>query len=120
MQVHMKKNLFSASFYAKFYSLKISFIANYKIALIVKRMSFLAARVRLFREVKRNEQKKERRAYIADGRSARRGNKKTAPKDGLDYGATRLISRGNIEHSFTLAIPKKHAVIRSRPIAKPP
>ena len=38
MQVHMKKNLFSASFYAKFYSLKISFIANYKIALILKRM----------------------------------------------------------------------------------
>ena len=80
MQVHMKKNLFSASFYAKFYSLKISFIANYKIALVLKRMSFLAARVRLFREVKRNEQKKERRAYIADGRSARRGNKKDRPE----------------------------------------
>lgn len=34
--MHMKKNHFSASFYAKFYSLKISFIANYKIALIVE------------------------------------------------------------------------------------
>ncbi len=29
------------------------------------------------------------------------------------------MSRGNIEHSLTLAMPKKHAVIRSRPMAKP-
>ena len=36
------------------------------------------------------------------------------------YGATRLMSRGNIEHSLTLAMPRKHAVIRSKPMAKPP
>ena len=34
------------------------------------------------------------------------------------YGATRLMSLGNIEHSFTFAIPmpRKQAVIRSRPM----
>ena len=36
------------------------------------------------------------------------------------YGATRLMSLGNIEHSLTLAMPRKQAVIRSRPMAKPP
>ena len=51
--------------------------------------------------------------------------KKTVPEDGLDYvsmrqGATRLMSRGNIEHSLTFAIPRKQEVIRSKPMAKPP
>ena len=61
-----------------------------------------------------------RRAYIADGRESGETTKKTAPKDGLHYGATRLMSLGNIEHSLTLAMPRKQAVMRSRPMAKPP
>ncbi len=38
----------------------------------------------------------------------------------ISQGATLLISLGNIEHSLTLAMPRKQAVMRSRPMAKPP
>ena len=38
----------------------------------------------------------------------------------FSQGATLLISLGNMEHSLTLAMPRKQAVMRSRPMAKPP
>ncbi len=38
----------------------------------------------------------------------------------ISQGATLLISLGNMEHSLTLAMPRKQAVMRSRPMAKPP
>ena len=56
----------------------------------------------------------------------RREIKKKEEKDDFFFppnfyqGATRLMSRGNIEHSFTFAMPRKQAVMRSRPMAKPP
>ncbi len=38
----------------------------------------------------------------------------------FSQGATLLMSLGNMEHSLTLAMPRKQAVMRSRPMAKPP
>ena len=46
--------------------------------------------------------------------------KKKRPEGLYFYGATLLMSLGNIEHSFTFAMPRKQAVMRSRPMAKPP
>ena len=59
-------------------------------------------------------------------REERERDKKKEEKDDFFFppnfsqGATLLISLGNIEHSLTLAMPRKQAVMRSRPMAKPP
>ena len=85
----------------------------------------------------RNHRSGRERPPARGGKMPRRGKEETKkPERGLwfkckihhagcrvissYYGATRLMSRGNIDASFTFAMFKKQAVIRSRPIAKPP
>ena len=80
---------------------------------------------RLHREIWEGKEEKEKKAGYQPAQQTKERKKtprrkKSLRRDSFYQGATLLISRGNMEHSLTLAMPRKQAVIRSRPMAKPP